>query len=201
MHRGLRGAASPAAALAAVRRRGWAQSVGEREPGVASVSAPVRPSGRPDRRGLGVRPDRAAHPPAGPAARPSRIRRRAAERGAAPQRRRIMWGGPMTPSRTIRVGDMDVPETHRAYRIDLALLQWRAGGLASAGDRTGHSLYRLRQYHLDPRAGPGAPGRRDVTRAAAPSGRRPRLAQLHQCLAVRRRGAGRRRRRAARHPG
>jgi len=25
-----------------VRRRGWAQSVGEREPGVASVSAPVR---------------------------------------------------------------------------------------------------------------------------------------------------------------
>ena len=33
--------------LAGVRRRGWAQSVGEREPGVASVSAPVRgPSGR-----------------------------------------------------------------------------------------------------------------------------------------------------------
>ena len=33
--------------LAAVRRRGWAQSLGEREPGVASVSAPVRsPSGR-----------------------------------------------------------------------------------------------------------------------------------------------------------
>ena len=28
-------------ALAAVRRRGWAQSVAEREPGVASVSAPV----------------------------------------------------------------------------------------------------------------------------------------------------------------
>jgi DNA-binding IclR family transcriptional regulator len=28
--------------LAAVRRRGWAESVGEREPGVASVSAPVR---------------------------------------------------------------------------------------------------------------------------------------------------------------
>ncbi len=32
--------------LAEVRRRGWAQSTGEREPGVASVSAPVRdPSG------------------------------------------------------------------------------------------------------------------------------------------------------------
>jgi DNA-binding IclR family transcriptional regulator len=30
-----------AAELAAVRRRGWASSVGEREPGVASVSAPV----------------------------------------------------------------------------------------------------------------------------------------------------------------
>jgi DNA-binding IclR family transcriptional regulator len=33
--------------LAGVRRRGWGQSLGEREPGVASVSAPVRgPSGR-----------------------------------------------------------------------------------------------------------------------------------------------------------
>ena len=31
-----------AAALAVVRRRGWAETVGEREPGVASVSAPVR---------------------------------------------------------------------------------------------------------------------------------------------------------------
>src|SRR5438270_843797 len=30
-----------AAEVAAVRRRGWASSVGEREPGVASVSAPV----------------------------------------------------------------------------------------------------------------------------------------------------------------
>jgi DNA-binding IclR family transcriptional regulator len=30
--------------LLEVRRRGWAQSVGEREPGVASVSAPVRDS-------------------------------------------------------------------------------------------------------------------------------------------------------------
>jgi len=47
MHRGLRGARFDATALAGVRRRGWAQSVGEREPGVASVSAPVRgPSGR-----------------------------------------------------------------------------------------------------------------------------------------------------------
>jgi DNA-binding IclR family transcriptional regulator len=35
-------AAFPATTLAQVRRRGWAASVGEREPGVASVSAPVR---------------------------------------------------------------------------------------------------------------------------------------------------------------
>ena len=47
LHRGLHGARFTATMLAGVRRRGWAQSVGEREPGVASVSAPVRgPSGR-----------------------------------------------------------------------------------------------------------------------------------------------------------
>lgn len=34
--------ANDTAALALVRRRGWAESVAEREPGVASVSAPVR---------------------------------------------------------------------------------------------------------------------------------------------------------------
>jgi DNA-binding IclR family transcriptional regulator len=47
LHRGLQGAKFTATTLSGVRRRGWAQSVGEREPGVASVSAPVRgPSGR-----------------------------------------------------------------------------------------------------------------------------------------------------------
>jgi DNA-binding IclR family transcriptional regulator len=47
LHRGLQDAAFSAAALSGIRRRGWAQSVGEREPGVASVSAPVRsPSGK-----------------------------------------------------------------------------------------------------------------------------------------------------------
>lgn len=47
LHRGLHGASFTATVLSAVRRRGWAQSVSEREPGVASVSAPVRaPSGR-----------------------------------------------------------------------------------------------------------------------------------------------------------
>ncbi|GAA2244409.1 IclR family transcriptional regulator [Rarobacter faecitabidus] len=47
LHRGLQGAEFTATILSGVRRRGWAQSVGEREPGVASVSAPVRsPSGR-----------------------------------------------------------------------------------------------------------------------------------------------------------
>ena len=51
--------------LAEVRRRGWAQSAAEREPGVASVSAPVRDITARCRRGLGVRPDR----PHGPASR------------------------------------------------------------------------------------------------------------------------------------
>ena len=45
--RGLVGAKFSAATIAAVRRRGWAASVAEREAGVASVSAPVRgPGGR-----------------------------------------------------------------------------------------------------------------------------------------------------------
>jgi DNA-binding IclR family transcriptional regulator len=42
LRRGLVNAKFTAASLSAVRRRGWAQSVGEREAGVASVSAPVR---------------------------------------------------------------------------------------------------------------------------------------------------------------
>lgn len=42
LHRGLVNAKFSAANLSAVRRRGWAQSVGEREVGVASISAPVR---------------------------------------------------------------------------------------------------------------------------------------------------------------
>jgi len=47
LHRGLQGAKFTATTLSAVRRRGWAQSVAEREPGVASISAPVRgPSNR-----------------------------------------------------------------------------------------------------------------------------------------------------------
>jgi DNA-binding IclR family transcriptional regulator len=47
IHRGLRNARYTAAHLAADRRRGLAQSVGEREAGVASVSAPVRgPNGK-----------------------------------------------------------------------------------------------------------------------------------------------------------
>jgi DNA-binding IclR family transcriptional regulator len=47
LHRGLLGARFSATTLAGVRRRGWAQSVAEREAGVASVSAPVRgPGGR-----------------------------------------------------------------------------------------------------------------------------------------------------------
>src|SRR5699024_3359070 len=46
LHRGLHGAKFTATILSGVRRRGWAQSVSERETGVAAVSAPVRgPSG------------------------------------------------------------------------------------------------------------------------------------------------------------
>lgn len=45
MHRGVHGSKFTAVDLAGVRRRGWAQSVGEREAGVASVSAPVRGQG------------------------------------------------------------------------------------------------------------------------------------------------------------
>lgn len=47
LHSGLRGARFTATMLSGVRRRGWAQSIAERERGVASVSAPVRgPSNR-----------------------------------------------------------------------------------------------------------------------------------------------------------
>ncbi len=60
--------------LAEVRRRGWAQSAAEREPGVASVSAPVRDARRcGDRRGVGVGSDR----PDGPAPRRALGRRSA----------------------------------------------------------------------------------------------------------------------------
>ena len=75
LHRGLQGARFNATALSAVRRRGWAQSVGEREPGVASVSAPVR--GRSGGgRGVDLGADRAALPPARAPARSDRGRRR-----------------------------------------------------------------------------------------------------------------------------
>jgi len=47
MNKGLLNAAFSAATLASVRRRGWAQSVAERESGIASVSSCVRsPSGK-----------------------------------------------------------------------------------------------------------------------------------------------------------
>src|SRR5690348_5237463 len=42
LHRGVSDAVFTAQTLAKVRRQGWAMSVAEREPGVASVSAPVR---------------------------------------------------------------------------------------------------------------------------------------------------------------
>ena len=42
MHQGLRHARFTTATLSAVRKRGWAESVNEREHGVSSVSAPIR---------------------------------------------------------------------------------------------------------------------------------------------------------------
>ena len=42
LHRGVASAVFTAQTLARVRRQGWAMSVAERQPGVASVSAPVR---------------------------------------------------------------------------------------------------------------------------------------------------------------
>jgi DNA-binding IclR family transcriptional regulator len=42
LHCGLHSARFSATTLAGVRRRGWAQSIGERDPGLASISAPVR---------------------------------------------------------------------------------------------------------------------------------------------------------------
>ena len=89
MHRGLRGARFTATTLAGVRRRGWAASAAEREPGVASVSAPVRGSGRQGaRRHLGLRADRAADPLPRPAARRRGGRRGRADRRAAARRLR-----------------------------------------------------------------------------------------------------------------
>jgi DNA-binding IclR family transcriptional regulator len=47
LHKGVASAVFTATTLAKVRRQGWAMSVAERQPGVASVSAPVRsPAGR-----------------------------------------------------------------------------------------------------------------------------------------------------------
>ena len=47
LHQGLRHAKFTAAKLAAVRKRGWAESANEREDGVCSISAPIRnPSGQ-----------------------------------------------------------------------------------------------------------------------------------------------------------
>ena len=89
MQRGLRGSRYSAVALAAVRRRGWAHSVGEREPGVASVSAPVRsPVRQGDRRRQRFRSDRTPVASTRTTACPGRSGcRRATDRGSAPHRR------------------------------------------------------------------------------------------------------------------
>ena len=87
LHRGLQGARFTATILSGVRRRGWAQSVGEREQGVASVSAPVRgPVGPRGGGGVGLRPAPAPLAPARPVARPGGdAGGRPPHRGAAPR--------------------------------------------------------------------------------------------------------------------
>lgn len=42
LHQGLRHARFSSAKLAAVRKRGWAESINERDEGVCSISAPIR---------------------------------------------------------------------------------------------------------------------------------------------------------------
>ena len=95
MHRGLRGAKFTATTLAQVRRRGWAATAAEREPGVASVSAPVRgPGGRVLAAVSVSGPDRAPDQVAGPAARRRRRRRRREDQQAAAR------GGSVSPGET-----------------------------------------------------------------------------------------------------
>ena len=61
LHQGLRHAKFSAAKLATVRKRGWADSINERDEGVCSISAPIRNASRPgNRRDLGSRDPRAA---------------------------------------------------------------------------------------------------------------------------------------------
>ena len=65
IHRGLQNAAFSAAALSGIRRRGWAQSVGEREPGRRlGVRTRALPQREDRGRGVGQRAARAALPPA-----------------------------------------------------------------------------------------------------------------------------------------
>ena len=134
MQRGLRGSRYSAVALAAVRRRGWAHSVGEREAGRGlGVGPGPLPLRQGDRGGERVRTDRAALPPAGPAARAGGDRRgRAAERGAAAQRRRVTQRGAAAPSR-------------RTVRFE----PWRLPRFTERRGRTGRSIA----------GGPGGPGR------------------------------------------
>jgi hypothetical protein len=98
IQRGLTNATFSAVALSTVRRRGWAQSVAEREAGVASVSAPVRsPAGKVIAAVSVSRAHRAPHPPARTPPRPGRDGRgRAPLRGAASQRRRLLSQETMT---------------------------------------------------------------------------------------------------------
>ena len=95
MHRGLQGAAFTATALSGVRRRGWAQTRRRARAGRGlGVRAGPLPRRQGHRRRVGLRPDRAALPPARPDA---RRRRRSPAPTSSP---RCSPGTP--PSRTCR---------------------------------------------------------------------------------------------------
>ena len=77
--------ASPPARCSTSAAAGWAHSIAEREPGVASLSAPVRDAlRRRARRGVDLRAGRAARPPAQPRGRRRRARRRRRDRPRRP---------------------------------------------------------------------------------------------------------------------
>ena len=172
MHRGLQNAAFSAAALSGIRRRGWAQSVGEREQGVASVSAPVRsPSGKIIAAVSVSGPARAALPPARPDARARRARRRrAALRVAAPRcgcRLRLSPGvssstsssaqrrsPPLEPSRAPALSvSLMLPSRSIVRTSSQANSSTAPIALALVVRRRGASQV-AREEHLDPRAAP-----------------------------------------------
>ena len=114
--------ASDAAALRAVRQRGWAASVAEREPGVASVSAPVHgPDGVGHRGALGEWADRPARAQARSEVRAGTgAGRRAAPAGSRPGR---AGDGPRQRRFTTAKQTRNLPRLAVAA-MDVVLVRW-----------------------------------------------------------------------------